>query len=82
MADDVEIDFEKMSLWSKEDAERYFESGGTDEPKPVVAPEKPAQMPLPPDEVVKKWFPKYQKLADPKVRERCADYVRAPQSKL
>ena len=28
MADDLEIDFDKMSLWSKEEATEYFESGG------------------------------------------------------
>ena len=31
MADDVEIDLEKMSLWTAEQATAYFESGGTEE---------------------------------------------------
>lgn len=44
MADDVEIDLEKMSLWTAEQATAYFESGGTEEPStgpaaPVAAPE-------------------------------------------
>jgi len=37
MADDVAIDLEKMSLWSREDAVKYFESGGTEEPPPPIA---------------------------------------------
>ena len=36
MADDVAIDFEKMSLWSKAQAVAYFESGGADEPAPPM----------------------------------------------
>ena len=33
MADDVEIDLEKMSLWTTEQAITYFESGGEVEPR-------------------------------------------------
>jgi hypothetical protein len=29
LADDVEIDFDRMRLWDKEKATAYFESGGT-----------------------------------------------------
>ena len=39
MADDVDIDLEKMSLWTEEQAVAYFESGGTVQPgaeRPVV----------------------------------------------
>ena len=32
LADDVQIELERMSLWSKEQAEAYFESGGEVEP--------------------------------------------------
>ena len=32
MADDVDIDLEKMSLWTVDEARNYFESGGVDEP--------------------------------------------------
>ena len=28
MADDIEIDFEKMQLWTRERATKYFEGGG------------------------------------------------------
>jgi short subunit dehydrogenase-like uncharacterized protein len=34
LADDVDIDLEKMSLWTEEQAAAYFESGGRDEPPP------------------------------------------------
>ena len=37
MADDIDIDFEKMSLWTADEATAYFESGGTEEPKPAPA---------------------------------------------
>ena len=37
MADDVEIDLEKMSLWTTEQAVTYFESGGEVEPPPPIA---------------------------------------------
>ena len=36
MADDIAIDLEKMSLWTREQATTYFESGG--EVEPAVAP--------------------------------------------
>mgnify|MGYP006932645595 CR=1 FL=1 len=38
MADDVDIDLEKMSLWSAAEAATYFESGGEQEPKPKPPP--------------------------------------------
>lgn len=38
MADDIEIDLEKMSLWTEGEARTYFESGGaTEPPLPRVA---------------------------------------------
>ena len=37
MADDIELQLEKMSLWTKEQALRYFESGGEDEPQPAAS---------------------------------------------
>ena len=68
MADDIDIDLEKMSLWTKDQATTYFESGGTEEPK-----EAKAAPPLPPApaEDFKKWFPKYKKLPSPKMRLVC-----------
>ena len=32
MADDVEIEYDRMAVWTREQAMRYFESGGTDVP--------------------------------------------------
>lgn len=55
MADDVEIDLEKMSLWTAEQATTYFESGGTEEPAGAAAT---AQLPLCDTETWLKWFPK------------------------
>ena len=73
MADDVDIDFEKMSLWRKEDAEKYFESGGTDEPAAAPpAPDMLPPLPKPSAEDMKKWFPKWNKQEGPKVRARSA----------
>lgn len=69
MADDVDIDFDKMSLWSKEEAEKFFESGGVDEPSSAAAtPPKAALLPKPDDADMKKWFPKWVKQDNPKVR--------------
>ena len=55
MADDVSIDFDKMSLWTHDQAVAYFESGGEDIPDisdaapkkqfPPVAPNKPRPPP-------------------------------------
>jgi hypothetical protein len=36
MADDLAIDLEKMSVWTKEQAVAYFESGGEVEPAPPI----------------------------------------------
>lgn len=72
MADDLEIDFEKMSLWSKEDATAFFESGGEVEPGATpAAPPAAAQLPLPNAEDLKKWFPKMIKQDKPKFRIVC-----------
>jgi hypothetical protein len=35
LADDMEIDFERMSLWSERAASEYFESAGSLDPTPV-----------------------------------------------
>ena len=37
MADDVDIDLEKMSLWTREKADAFFESGGVEPPDPPKA---------------------------------------------
>ena len=59
LADDIEIDFEKMSLWTEAQATAYFESGGEVEPKPPPAlPPMAPQMPPVSAEEFKKWFPK------------------------
>lgn len=55
MADDVAIDLATMSLWTRSQAEAYFESGGTDKPTVDVSDEAAP--------VVKKIFPP---LAPPK----------------
>ena len=48
MADDIEIDFEKMSLWTADEATAYLESGGEDEPgKAPAGPAAAAQLPKP-----------------------------------
>ena len=41
LAEDVEIDIEKMQNWTIEDAEAYFESGGEVEPKAKSDDDKP-----------------------------------------
>jgi len=45
-ADDLPIDFDKMSHWTEEQAAAYFESGGSDEPPAPAA--APPQLPPPP----------------------------------
>ena len=37
MADDVEIDYHRMTNWTREQALAYFESGGTQEPALAAA---------------------------------------------
>jgi surfactin synthase thioesterase subunit len=75
MADDIEIDFEKMSLWSKDDAVAFFESGGEVEPRPKAAlPPLAAKLPTPSPEMLKQWFPKIVRPKDgskPKFRLVC-----------
>ena len=39
LADDVAIDFERMSTWTEAEARTYFESGGTSATLPPVAPD-------------------------------------------
>jgi len=55
MADDLDIDLEKMSLWTEEEATAYFESGGQQEPLRMKPP--PELSPVPKEEL-KKWFPR------------------------
>ena len=38
MADDIDIDFEKMSAWTEAEAQAFFESGGALEPGAFLAP--------------------------------------------
>lgn len=70
MADDIEIDFAKMSLWSEAEATAYFESGGEDEPgkgppPPPAGPPAAAPLPKPSAEEFKKWFPKWKPPSGP-----------------
>jgi len=70
MADDVEIDFEKMSLWTEKQAETYFESGGTVEPPPPSKlPPLAPKMPKVSDEIFNKWFPKRVKAGVPEYQQ-------------
>lgn len=75
MADDLEIDFDKMSLWTTEQATAYFESGGEDVPgETPPAPPPAAPLPKASDELIKQWFPKIIGPADgsaPKFRIVC-----------
>lgn len=70
MADDLEIELERMSLWTKEAATEYFESGGEVDPdKAPAAPAPHPPMPKPSAEDMKKWFPKSSIYAEkPKFR--------------
>ena len=49
MADDVEIDFEKMKLWDADQVTYYFENGGADPPgewtPPPCVPLTPVRTP-------------------------------------
>jgi hypothetical protein len=51
LADDIDIDFEKMKLWDKEKVTYYFENGGEDPPAewqpPPCAPLTPVRPALP-----------------------------------
>lgn len=71
MADDIEIDFEKMKLWDKEKLTYYFENGGVE---PPAEWQQPPCVPLEPvdDATFKKWFPKWKKPeSKPKFRLVC-----------
>ena len=77
MADDVDIDLDKMSLWSSEEANAYFESGG--EVAPGAAPAGPPPVtpvpwsPLPYEPNLKPWFPRLKMMTEsaPKFRLLC-----------
>jgi surfactin synthase thioesterase subunit len=73
MADDVDVDLAKMSLWTEEQVTAYFESGGTEEPGAQWTPPPPApKLPPAPPEEFKKWFPKAgTRDAPPKFRMVC-----------
>lgn len=75
MADDVDIDLEKMSLWMHDEATAYFESGGSEEPGVLPAAAAPhPKLPKPDAEQLKLWFPKYKPVeggALPKFRMVC-----------
>lgn len=71
MADDVEIDFEKMKLWDADQVTYYFENGGAEPPGEWTPP---PCVPLTPvdDATFKKWFPKWKPpAATPKFRLVC-----------
>ena len=46
-ADDLDIDVERMSLWTEEQARQYFESGGEEEPTPPAASASCSQLESP-----------------------------------
>jgi len=50
MADDVDIDFEKMKLWDAEKVTYYFENGGEEQPaawqQPPCVPLSPVRVPV------------------------------------
>ena len=71
MADDLEIDFDKMSLWSKDEATEYFESGGDVVPGEGPPPPPPAAKLKRDDDAIKKWFPKWKPVDKPKFRMVC-----------
>ena len=77
LADDLDIDFERMSLWSADEARVYFESGGEVEPPsqsstPLPSPDNAPKLPAPSEEQLKSWFPKRQKRdGAPKFRLVC-----------
>lgn len=59
MADDIDIDFAKMSLWTEDQATAFFESGGTLEPAPAQSlPALALPLPAASQEEFVKWFPK------------------------
>ena len=73
LADDVEIVFEKMSLWDETTVREYFENGGQ-LPEVGTQPATAAAGPmLPPvtEAELKRWFPKWKKVEAPKFRIVC-----------
>ena len=72
LADDIEIIFDKMSMWDEQTARDYFENGGQLPPSAFDGL-KPAAAPLQrvPESEFKKWFPKWQKADSPKFRIVC-----------
>ena len=73
LADDVEIVFEKMSLWDETTVREYFENGGQ-LPEVGTQPAAAAAGPmLPPvtEAELKRWFPKWKKVEAPKFRIVC-----------
>ena len=65
IADDIPIELERMKLWSEDEARYYFENGGEEMPKKEAwtPPPPAAKMARADDAVMKKWFPKYKKVA-------------------
>ena len=63
LADDVEIVFEKMSLWDETTVREYFENGGQ-LPGVDTQPPGAAGPMLPPvsEAELKRWFPKWKKV--------------------
>ena len=72
LADDVEIVFEKMSLWDETTVREYFENGGQ---LPEVDTQPPAasgpMLPPVPEAEFKRWFPKWKKVEAPGFRIVC-----------
>eukprot|EP00908_Phaeocystis_cordata_P011239 Transcript_22089.p1 GENE.Transcript_22089~~Transcript_22089.p1 ORF type:complete len:376 (-),score=139.09 Transcript_22089:73-1104(-) len=81
LADDIEIVFEKMSLWDEDTVREYFENGGQlppgatlDDPKggtSAAAATSAPPLPPVPEAEFKKWFPRWQKAEQPRFRLVC-----------
>ena len=72
LADDVDIVFEKMSLWDETTVREYFENGGQ-LPGVDTQPPGAAGPMLPPvsEAELKRWFPKWKKVEAPRFRIIC-----------
>ena len=72
LADDVDIVFEKMSLWDETTVREYFENGGQ---LPGVDTQPPGaagpMLPPVPEAELKRWFPKWKKVEAPRFRIIC-----------
>ena len=90
LADDIEIVFEKMSLWDEDTVRKYFENGGQlppgatlDDPKggtSAAAATSAPPLPPVPEAEFKKWFPRWQKAEKPRFRLVCFHNAGSPES--